>query len=50
MTGGDTSAFTSGRIAEDGSIELKFEYPEQDATETSDTGANADPGNTSDNN
>ena len=50
MTGGDTSAFKSGRIAEDGSIELNFEYPEQGAAATSDTGANADSGNTSDNN
>lgn len=50
ITGGDTSAFKSGRIAEDGSIELNFEYPEQGAAATSDTGANADSGNTSDNN
>nr|DAW64006.1 MAG TPA: hypothetical protein [Caudoviricetes sp.] len=50
MTGGDTSAFKSGRIAEDGSIELNFKYPEQDAAAAADTGANADPGNTSDNN
>lgn len=50
MTGGDTSAFKSGRIAEDGSVELKFEYPEQDAAAASDTGADADSENISDNN
>ena len=39
ITGGDTSAFKSGRIAEDGSIELKFEYPETDTAMTSDHGS-----------
>ena len=39
ITGGDTSAFKSGRITEEGSIELKFEYPETDTVMTSDHGS-----------